>query len=250
MGLFDKIKDFGGDIVHVGSDIGTSTGHLAAATGHLVTGDTSGALSRFHSGTRDLKSSISTTGKLAGTVGKGAFEATGVGYGIDYGLGKLGAGDYAPGTFIASMGSQIGEDASGLVDAPEGFVKSGVDLAHGDYKKAALEGLLAGASVISIAQDMTPTGLIVNTALERTPAGQALLNQIVSHVVGNKSYVSDPKTGGKIPIDVGKDKDGNPVYTWEMSENDLEEARRKTLLNRIIVIIIVAIVLSLLILLL
>lgn len=240
-----SIKHFGSEIVHTTSDLGTGVGHLATATGHLMTGDTSGALARYESATRDLKSSVLTAGDIAGTVGKDAFEATGVGYGIDYGMGKLGAGAYAPGTLIKDVGTQVGGDVADAVDAPEGAVKSGIDLAHGHYKKAALEGLLAGLSVVSVAQDMTPTGLLVNTALEQTPAGQAIMKQIVEHTRGALSYIIDPKTGGKIDIKIGKDSSGNPTYTWKMSENDLEEVRRKKLMKKLVAAVIVMIVMLL-----
>ena len=250
MGFFDPLTKLAGDVVHVGSDIGTGVGHLASATGHLATGDTSGALSRFESGTRDLKSSVRTTGDVAGTVGKGAFEATGIGYGIDYGLGRAGLGAYAPGALIKDVGTQLGGDVSDVLDAPEGAVKSGIDLAHGHYKKAALEGLLAGLSVVSVAQDMTPTGLLVNTALEQTPAGKAVMKQIVEHTMGAVSYITDPKTGGRVDIAIGNDASGNPKYTWKMSENDLEEARRKELMKKLVAVVVVFIVMLLIIMLL
>ena len=252
MGIFSSIghgiTSVGGKVIHVGSDFGTGAGHLASATGHLVTGDTSGALSRYKSAARDLKSSTVTAGNVAGTVGKTAYESTGFGYGIDYELSKLGAGAYAPGNLIKDVGTQLGGDVANAIDAPEGAVTSGIDLAHGHYKKAALEGMLAGMSVVSVAQDMTPTGLLVNTALEQTPAGRAVMKQIVEHTTGAMSYIIDPKTGGKIDIAIGKDKNGNPTYTWKMSENDLEEARRRELIKKIVAVFVVFIVMLLIVL--
>ncbi len=212
---------------------------VVKAEGQLLTGNKKGAKKSLDKAGDKYKSALTKFGDSVGDiVGVSTYIVPGLAI-TNVIMKNVGAGEYSPEEFLGNIPKQFGEDASSMVDAPGDLINAGQMFAKGDTKGGIMQLLVTGAETAQFADNFTPSGIIINTALSKTPAGKKMMDQLSKTALDGIGYLMG--SGGE-PIYVKKNDDGNLEVL-----NPIDPAiRRRRMLFVIVLVVVIILILLLL----